>query len=132
MIGLDTNVLVRYLVRDDAQQAALATDLMETRCSKESPGFISHVVLVELCWVLGRGYGYARPEQVRVLQALLQVAELNVQQPPLVWAAIRAFEHGRADFSDYLIAEVNRAAGCNATRTLDRKAAQSPLHKLVD
>lgn len=131
MIGLDTNVLVRYIVQDDAHQAAAATGLIEGQCTRDNPGLVSHLVLAELCWVLGRGYGYDRKLQASVLSALLATAELRVQQPDSVWPAIRAFEQGPADFADYLMAQINREQGCDATWTFDRKAAQSPLHRLL-
>lgn len=54
MIGLDTNALVRYVVRDDAQQTAAATRLIESSCKTNDPGLIALVVLCELVWVLDR------------------------------------------------------------------------------
>lgn len=131
MIGLDTNVLLRYIVRDDAAQAKVASRLIEARCSKEQPGHVSHVVLAELAWVLGRGYGYAKEEVVKVLAAILSSAELRVQEAALVWAALRAFQSGRADFADYLIGAVNASCGCEATYTFDKRAAKSGWHSLL-
>ena len=97
MIGLDTNVLLRYIVRDDAAQAKAAGRLIEARCSKDAPGHVSHVVLAELAWVLGRGYGYAKAEVVKVMEAILSSAELKVQESALAWAALRRrawYHHG--------------------------------------
>ncbi|MBI4987215.1 MAG: type II toxin-antitoxin system VapC family toxin [Rhodocyclales bacterium] len=131
MIGLDTNVLLRYIVRDDAAQAKAASRLIEGRCSKDAPGHVSHVVLAELAWVLGRGYGYAKAEVVKVLAAILSSAELKVQESALAWAALRAFQAGRADFADYLIGAVNASCGCETTCTLDKRAAKSGWHSLA-
>ena len=132
MIGLDTNVLLRYIVRDEAAQAKAASRLIEGRCSKEAPGHVSHVVLAELAWVLGRGYGYAKAEVVKVLTAILSSAELKVQEAALAWAALRAFqdEDGQADFADYLIGAVNADCGCETTCTFDKRAARSGWHSL--
>ena len=131
MIGLDTNVLVRYIVQDDARQAEAAARLMESRCTRDEPGFISHIVLAELCWVLSKGYGYDRKVQASVLSSLLVTAELDVQESEVAWQALRAFEKGNADFADYLIGHIGRDAGCEATWTFDRKAAKSGLHQLL-
>ncbi len=131
MIGLDTNVLLRYIVRDEAVQAKAASRLIETRCSKEQPGHVSHVVLAELAWVLGRGYGYARAEVVKVLAAILSSAELRVQESALAWTALRAFQAGPADFADYLIGAVNADCGCETTCTFDKRAAKSGWHTLL-
>lgn len=131
MIGLDTNVLIRYVVQDDAVQAAAATRLIESQCSGDAPGFISHLVLVELCWVLGRGYGYDRKVQASVIYALLMTAELCVQESESVWLALRLFEKGSADFADYLIGQINKDEGCETTWTFDRKAAKSSLYQLL-
>lgn len=131
MIGLDTNVLLRYIVRDDAAQAQAASRLIETRCSREQPGHVSHVVLAELAWVLGRGYGYAKAEVVKVLAAILSSAELKVQEAALAWAALRAFQSGQADFADYLIGAVNADCDCEMTFTFDKRTAQSGWHTLL-
>lgn len=131
MIGLDTNVLLRYIVRDEAAQAKAASRLIEGRCSKEAPGHVSHVVLAELAWVLGRGYGYAKAEVVKVLAAILSSAELKVQESALAWAALRAFQSGQADFADYLIGAVNASCGCETTCTFDKRAARSGWHTLL-
>jgi len=131
VIGLDTNVLLRYIVRDDAAQAKAASRLIEGRCSKEAPGHVSQVVLAELAWVLGRGYGYAKEEVVKVLAAILSSAELRVQEAALAWAALRAYQAGQADFADYLIGAVNESAGCETTCTFDKRAAKSGWHTLL-
>lgn len=131
MIGLDTNVLLRYIVRDDASQARAASRLIEGRCSKDTPGHVSHVVLAEVAWVLGRGYGYAKAEVVKVLAAILSSAELKVQDAALAWAALRAFQGGQADFADYLIGAVNASCGCEKTFTFDKRTARSGWHTLL-
>lgn len=131
MIGLDTNVLLRYIVRDDAAQAKAASRLIEGRCSKEEPGHVAQVVLAELAWVLGRGYGYTKAEVVKVLLAILSSAELRVQESATAWAALRAFQSGQADFADYLIGAVNEACGCATTCTFDKRAAKSGWHSLA-
>lgn len=131
MIGLDTNVLLRYIVRDEATQTRAATRLIETRCSQEDPGHIAQDVLAEVAWVLGSGYGYPKSDVAKVLAALLSSAELRVESPDLAWAALRAFRDGNADFADYLIGAANQAHGCSTTFTFDKRAAKSAWHSMA-
>lgn len=128
MIGLDTNVLVRYVVRDDKRQTAAATSLIEQQCTKDAPGFVSQLVVAELFWVLARGYGYPKVMIVRVIAKLLSAVELQVETVEDVWTALRAYQAGPADFADYLIGFRGRAFGCEATATFDKKAATSGFH----
>lgn len=123
MIALDTNVLVRYIVQDDAGQAKKAVRLIESQCTSDEPGLVDVVVLCELVWVLEAAYGYERSVVAGVLRQLLGTAELTVPSPDQAWAAVRAYERGRADFADYLLAIRNRDAGCTATFTFDKQAA---------
>jgi predicted nucleic-acid-binding protein len=119
MIGLDTNVMVRYITQDDPQQAAQATRLIETRCTAAAPGHVAHIVLCELVWVLRRAYGYSKPQVVAVLDQILVTAELDVENEGVAFQALDAYREGPADFSDYLLALGNRAAGCETTYSFD-------------
>ncbi|MES9883382.1 MAG: type II toxin-antitoxin system VapC family toxin, partial [Sedimenticola sp.] len=125
--GLDTNILARYIIQDDPVQAARATTLIENSCSAENPGYISSIVLCELVWVLSRGYRYEKSITTQVLQQLLTSSELAIEQWEASWAALRKYKTGTADFSDYLIGQLNHTHHCKTTYTFDRKAAQG-LH----
>lgn len=106
MIGLDTNVLVRYLAQDDAQQSALATRLIEQDLSASRPGFISLVVLVELCWVLKRLYAATDAELLATVTDVLDAAAFRVEQRGVVQAALAQMAlatTGKAGFADALI-----------------------------
>lgn len=131
MIALDTNVLVRYIVEDDLVQSAAASRLVEERCTAEEPGLVASIVLCELAWVLGRGYGYPRAQVAEVVRTILSAEELEVEAPEVAWRALRLFEEGKADLADYLIGVVNRQRGAAATFTFDRAAAESELFALV-
>ena len=131
MIGLDTNVLIRYIVRDDQRQTEAATQLIESKCTPEDPGLINLIVLCELVWVLARGYEYDRRMVARVVRRILSVKELRVDEAGSAWRAIRLYEQGKADFADYLIGLSNHSEKAEATYTFDRKAAESDLFKLV-
>lgn len=132
MIALDTNVLVRYIVRDDARQAAAATRLIESRCSAESPGIVSLIAFCELVWVLDRGYGYARKDIARVLRGILAAEELRVERSELAWQALNEYEKGKADLADYLIGLSGREEKAETTYTFDRRAAGSSLFRMVE
>lgn len=131
MIGLDTNLLVRYIVQDDAEQADAATRVIEGQCTERSPGYVNILVLAELVWVLSRAYGYADSDISRVITQLLRTIEFNIEDREAVWSALREFEAGSADFADHLIAQRNRAAGCTSTYTFDRGAARGRHFALV-
>ena len=131
MIGLDTNVLLRYIVRDDAAQAQAATQVIETRCSRETPGYVAQVVLAEIAWVLTRGYRYPRESVHDVLAALLASEDLEFQDAATARVALDRFRTGTADFADCLIGAVHAAAGCAETVTFDRQAGKLPTHLVI-
>jgi predicted nucleic-acid-binding protein len=123
MIGLDSNVLVRHLMQDDAKQAAKATRLMES-LTVEAPGFASIVSVVELGWVLTSAYGLTRSQLEQVLEALLRTKELVVDRADQVLQALRVFKATKADLADCLIERSAADAGCEQTMTLDVGAAK--------
>ena len=128
MIGLDTNVLARYIVQDDPEQARAATSFIEARCTAQSPGYVSVPVLVELVWVLTAAYRYEKPVVASVIRQVLRTTEFLVEDREVTWAALREFEAGSADFADCLIAHRNHARGCKQTYTFDRAAAAGSRH----
>lgn len=129
--GVDTNILIRYLVEDDAEQTRLVREFMEQSLSEETLGFINHVVLAEVVWLLGKGYQFEKSKVVETLKKLLEVVELEVEDSATVRSALRDFERGSADFVDYLIARKNAAAGCSHTMTFDRKTSRHALFRLL-
>jgi predicted nucleic-acid-binding protein len=124
MIGLDTNVLLRYFVKDDIVQWEQPTRFIATRCTVENPGFIDRIALCEMLWVLTRGYGYGRADVAHVVGRLLASRELVLEDPDIVRSALQHYERSGIDFADALMAKVNCAHGCEATATFDRKAAK--------
>lgn len=120
MIGLDTNVLVRYLTQDDPGQSARASHLIETQCTRASPGRIAIVVLCELVWVLRGAYRYEKPLIVAALEQILATAELEIESEDTARQALFAYRCGSADFADYVIFVSNRARGCQVTYSFDR------------
>ena len=124
MIGLDTNVLVRYIMQDDLKQSPLATRCVELR-SAESRGFVPLVSVVELFWVMSSAYELDRDQLIAALEGLLRTKELVVERAEIVWKALRIFQTANVDFADCLIERSAAAAGCEKTMTFDRGAAKS-------
>ena len=131
MIGLDTNVLVRYLVQDDPTQTRQANALIDRAAARETAMFINHVVMSELAWVLGRGYGYVRTALAEVIEKILLGRQFEIEKKDLVWTALTNFKASRADFADCLIGVINELAGCETTLTFDRSAASLRAFKQV-
>jgi predicted nucleic-acid-binding protein len=131
MIGLDTNILVRYLAQDDPIQSPEATELIEQRLSEENPGFVSIVVMVETVWVLDRAYGLADHAIAAAIERALRVDVLVVESEQEVFAAMIALKEGHGSFADALIGAVGARAGCSHTMTFDRKASRLPGFKLL-
>lgn len=122
MIGLDTNVLVRYLTQDHPEQSAAATDLI-TGLDEDDQGYVSVIVLVELVWVLERAYRASAEQIDGVVRGLLDAREIQIQDAEVVARALARRVPG-VGLADALIVEYGRRAGCTSTVTFDRRAAQ--------
>jgi predicted nucleic-acid-binding protein len=126
MIGLDTNILVRYLVQDDAIRALKARKLIEHQLTEENPGFISVAAMLETVWILGSGYGLTGRDIVEAVERLLQIDVLFLQNEQEVFTAMMSLKTGRSSFPDALIAALGAKFGCRYTVTFDRKALRVP------
>jgi predicted nucleic-acid-binding protein len=122
MIGLDSNILVRYLTQDDPTQSRKAAEIVERRLTEETPGFVSIVAMAEIVWVLDRAYGLPARQIARAIERMLQADVLVVENEQEVFTAMIALKQGRGSFADALIAELGTRAGCGHTLTFDRKA----------
>lgn len=131
MIGLDTNLLVRYLTLDDPRQAEMATEVIETATTAGEPLFVSTVVMCELVWVLERGYRFERAQVEQTVDALLRTAQLHFREKDLLLAALADYRSGSGDFADYVIGRDAAAEGCSHTVTFDRALESSPLFEVV-
>jgi len=130
MIGLDTNVLVRYLTQDDPVQSHKANEIIERRLTPANPGFLSVVTMAETVWVLERAYGLNAQEIAAAVERILQVEVLVVENEQEVFAAMMALKQGQGAFADALIAELGTRAGCSHTLTFDKKALRLPAFRL--
>jgi predicted nucleic-acid-binding protein len=124
VIALDTNVLVRYITQDDADQAAAAPHIIEGRCTPGNPGWIALVVMCELVWVLTRAYRYEKAAIADLLDAILSAADLRVEHEDIAGAALQAWRTGGADFADCVIVESARAGEALPLVTFDRRLAE--------
>lgn len=119
MIGLDTNILVRYVTADDLEQWQLAAALIE---AEGQLCFLSNIVLCELVWVLrGKPYQFTRPQISGVLEAMLTTPVMEFENRSAVYQALQRMKVGKADFSDYLIGAIAHQAQCTITYSFDRK-----------
>jgi len=127
LIGLDTNVLVRYLVQDNKTQASKATTLIEGKLTKETPGFINHIILIETVWVLESCYDLTKQEISSILEQIVATKQFYLQEVEVVLRAIRIYQSNNVDFADALIGVVNNVFGCERTYTFDKKSSKLEL-----
>lgn len=132
MKGLDTNVLIRYLVQDDPKQSTIASDFIELQCTTDNPCHVGKIVLCEIAWVLESLYGQTRKEIANIVEQLLQVGQLDIPESDVVWRALSDYRKSNADFPDHLLARVNESNGCDVTVTFDKKASKQPLFELLN
>jgi predicted nucleic-acid-binding protein len=126
MLGIDTNVVVRLVVADDAGQTDRARKLIEQALSREEPALVSLLVLLECEWVLRSRYKFSRVAVLSIFRALLEARELSFEDEPALEEALFQWKDSACGFSDCLIAAHSRQMGCRATATFDGKAARLP------
>lgn len=126
MLGIDTNVLVRFLVRDDEAQFDKARKLIRREVAAGRCVFVSHLVLLETEWVLRSRYGLPKTLIVEAVSGLLDAADLQFEDEVAIEEALFVWKDAAADFADCLIGVKNRRLGCRATVTFDAKAARLP------
>jgi predicted nucleic-acid-binding protein len=119
VIGLDTNILVRYFTQDDAGQAEKVSKFLKEKTARGESFFINSIVLCELIWVLEFAYDYPKSVIIGVVEKILATKQFEIEQSELVWAALEDFKKSKADFSDLLIGRKNGAANCEVTVSLD-------------
>lgn len=120
MIAVDTNVLLRFVLRDDEEQFTRASAFFNGRTA-DDPAFISLIVLAEFVWALRRRYGYSRTEALSLVATLLDTAEISFEDEASLSRIVA--EAGQGDLADHLISYSARRAGCTSTVTFDQKAA---------
>ena len=131
MIGLDTNVIVRYLTQDDDAQSAAASKLI-SNLNQDQPGYICSVVLAEICWVLSKSYKENRDDISDAVEGLLRSNDLVVENSEASYRALAVYRDSTSiDFADALIAETASLAGAEEIVTFDQKAAKQSMMRLL-
>jgi predicted nucleic-acid-binding protein len=123
MIGLDTNILIRYIAKDDPVSGPKASQTMAS-LTAQNPGWVSITAMAEMVWVLTRRYRLNRKDLANLLKELLARPEIIVENEEVVKGALDLYNAGAGDFSDCLVSCSGKIAGCAATLTFDRKAAR--------
>lgn len=131
MIGLDSNLLVRYLTQDDPAQSKKANQVIDSAIEAGQPLYLNHIVICEVNWVLARAYGYAKAELAEAIEKILTAAQFQFEDKDSLWQALADFRKSGADFADCLIAVKNTGAGCSATLTFDKSTGTLPRFTLV-
>jgi predicted nucleic-acid-binding protein len=126
MLGIDTNVVIRLIISDDAEQTRRARKLVEQALGDDEPVVVSLLVLLESEWVLRSRYGFNREALLSIFGALLATRELSFEDEPALEEALFHWKESACGFSDCLITAHNRQMGCRATAIFDGKAARLP------
>lgn len=132
MIGLDTNVLVRYFTQDDLVQAEQANRFIEQSVKKGETLFLNSVVLCELVWVLESAYNYEKQTIIDTLEKITATAEFELENRNEIHLALSDFKNSNADFSDCLIGRKNHSAGCKDTWSFDQTTKKLNYFKLLE
>ncbi len=126
MLGIDTNVLVRFLVRDDEAQFEKARKLIKREVAAGRRVFVSQLVLLETEWVLRSRYALPKIEIIAAISGLLDATDVQFEDEPTIEEALFVWKDGAADFADCLIGSRNRRLGCRATASFDVNASRLP------
>jgi predicted nucleic-acid-binding protein len=130
VIGLDTNIIIRYVVQDDPKQCDRVNDLMENRLTVHKPGFITLITLIETVWVLESSYSQPKKVILTVIHSLLATRQLVIERADIVHKAAARYETANADFSDSVIFLLSQDAGCSECFTFDKRARRTGMKLL--
>jgi predicted nucleic-acid-binding protein len=131
VIGLDTNVIVRYLTQDDPRQARKATALIEAGARRGDRFHLGVLVLCEVVWVLRGAYDFDKETIVSVLDRILATEQFEIGEKDLVRVALEEYRSGKGDFADYLIGHANRETGCEFTATFDGRLKEGETFRVL-
>ena len=132
MIGIDTNILVRYFTQDNLEQAQIVEEIIDSYATSPNSLFINNIVMCELIWVLERGYKYSKEAISVVIKQMLSTEEFVFENQELLWLALNQYNQNKLDFSDALIGEINKEFGCSETLTFDQAAIKANNFKLAE
>lgn len=131
MIGIDTNILVRFLVRDDLKQGESVKSFFAMSQKEGEYLFISNVVVLELLYVLESVYDYNREEIVNAINALLKINVFKFENHNLLVEFVNISNTTNIELPDLLVGLISKHAGCRTAITFDKSASKSNLFKLL-
>ena len=131
MIGLDTNILVRYLTQDDPDQSKKAAKEIEKGLSAGHAFFIADIVMCELVWVFETAYGYDRREIIPAIENILRTKQFRFENKDQMWKCLADYRSRKGDFADHLIGQVGHKAGCRETITFDTGLVDNPIYRVL-
>lgn len=131
MKGLDTNVLVRYIVQDDPAQFAAAAHLIDHAADTGEQMIVAPIVLCELVWVLESAYGCVRAEVWDILEKILRTGQFEILEKDLIWKAWNDYKSGKGDFADYYLGRRHQQAGAKTTLTFDKVLINSSAFEIL-
>ena len=131
MIGVDTNVLLRFALEDDAKQTRAARSFLEDSDRADQPAVICPVALVEFVWTLTRRHRFSQDEVLDLLDALTDSGHVVFSEDGRTGSCLEQWRRGDADLPDYLIAASNLQVGARTTVTFDKMAAEEPGFSLL-
>jgi predicted nucleic-acid-binding protein len=132
MIGIDTNVLVRYLTEDDEIQSTKAIKLIDGYTGTHGAIFVNNIVICELIWVLERGYKYTKNQVTSVLKSILTTVEFGFEDHKILWMSAMEYEQSSTNFADILIGQLNSENDCSQTYTFDKKASSLSMFTIIE
>ena len=131
MIGLDTNILVRYITQDNPEQSRIANAEIEKGLAAGEMFFIADIVMCELVWVLETAYGYDRREILPILDSILRTKQFQFENKDLLWKSLADYRNKKGAFADHLIGQAGHKAGCRETLTFDGGLRNNPLFRVL-
>jgi len=132
MIGIDTNVLVRYLIEDDAIQSTKAIKLIDEYAGTKEAIFINNIVVCELIWVLERGYKYSKDQVITILKSIFTTVEFCFEDHQILWESTTEYAGSAVGFADILIGQLNAENDCSKTFTFDKKASSLSMFTIIE
>lgn len=131
MIGVDMNVLIRYIVQDDLSQCTLVNQYFKHIAETGEKVFVGTIVLCELCWVLESVYDYSSEAVARLIEKMIRSPSFVIENAENVWESLPHYSESRLDLADLLIGKINRRSGCEYTITFDKKASKLSDFRLL-
>jgi predicted nucleic-acid-binding protein len=131
MIGLDTNILIRYITQDDPAQSRAASREIEKELSEGQMFFVADIVMCELVWVLETAYGYDRQQIAPVLENILRIKQFQFENKDLLWKSLADYRNRKGDFADHLIGRAGQKAGCRETITFNIGLKDNPVFRVL-